>query len=70
GLALLAEPAFWWCVAGIAVSGVLNVGVSFWLAFKVALRSRGVHVADRARIRVAIRRRMWSRPLDFVRPPA
>ncbi len=70
GLALLAEPAFWWCVAGIAATGVLNVGVSFWLAFKVALRSRGVHVADRARIRVAIRRRMWSRPLDFVRPPA
>jgi site-specific recombinase len=69
GLPLLAEPAFWWCMAGIAATGVLNVGVSFWLAFKVALRSRGVRVADRARIRAAIRRRLASRPLDFVRPP-
>ena len=70
GLPLLAEPAFWWCVAGIAVTGVLNVSVSFWLAFKVALRARGVHVADRARIGAALRRRLLSRPLDFVRPPA
>jgi site-specific recombinase len=69
GLPLLAESAFWWCMAGIAATGVLNVGVSFWLAFKVALRSRGVRVADRARIRAAIRRRLASRPLDFVRPP-
>ena len=69
GFGLLAEPAFWWCVAGIAATGVLNLGVSFWLAFKVALRSRGVHVQDRARIGAAVRRRMARQPLSFVLPP-
>ena len=68
GFGLLGEPAFWWCVAGIAVTGVLNLGVSFWLAFKVALRSRGVRVQDRARIGAAVRRRMLRRPLSFVLP--
>ena len=69
GFELLAEPAFWWCVAGIAVIGVLNLGVSFWLAFKVALRSRGVRVQDRARIGAAVRRRLGRQPLSFVLPP-
>ena len=69
GLPLLAEPAFWWCVAGIATTGVLNVGVSFWLAFKVALRSRGVQVHDRSRIGQALRKRLGTHPLSFLWPP-
>ena len=69
GLSVLTEPAFWWCVAGIAFTGVLNVGVSFWLAFKVALRSRGVRVRERSRIAAAIRRRVLRRPGSFVLPP-
>ena len=68
GWPLLAEPVFWWCMAGIAVTGVLNVTVSFWLAFKVALSSRGVRVKDRSRITAALRRRMITRPLSFVWP--
>jgi site-specific recombinase len=66
---LLQQPAFWWCVAGIAVTGVLNVTVSFYLAFKVALRSRGVRVQDRLRIRTALWRRLRTQPLSFLRPP-
>lgn len=69
GMPLLAEPVFWWCVAGIAVTGVLNVTVSFWLAFKVALRSRGVRMGDRSRIGAALRRRLLTQPLSFVWPP-
>jgi site-specific recombinase len=69
GWGLLAEPAFWWCMGGIAATGVLNVTVSFFLAFKVALRSRGVRVADRSRIYAAIRRRLLKRPMTFLRPP-
>ena len=69
GLDVLREPAFWWCVAGIALTGVLNVTVSFWLAFKVALRSRGIQVRERERIRAAIRRRIRSAPLSFLWPP-
>ena len=69
GWPLLAEPAFWWCMAGIAATGVLNVTVSFWLAFKVALSSRGVRLKDRSRIAAAMRRRLFTRPLSFVWPP-
>ena len=69
GLPLLAEPAFWWCVAGIAATGVLNVGVSFWLAFRVALRARGVRGVDRQRIRRALRARLRRAPGSFLWPP-
>lgn len=69
GLPVLAEPAFWWCVAGIAVTGVLNVGVSFWLALRVALRARGVHGVDRRRITGALLRRLARSPGSFLWPP-
>ncbi len=70
GLGLLRHAPFWWCVAGIAVTGVLNLGVSFFLAFRVALRSRNVPTAGRSRIYAAIRRRMRTQPLSFAWPPA
>ena len=69
GWGTLATPGFWWCVAGIACVGVLNLGVSFLLAFRVALRSRGIRLADRSRIYRAIRHRMWTRPASFLLPP-
>ncbi len=69
GWSLLSAPGFWWCVAGIAVTGVLNVTVSFALAFKLALRSRGVRVKERSRIAAALRRRLWRQPASFFVPP-
>ena len=69
GFELLRESAFWWCAAGIAATGALNLSVSFVLAFKVALRSRGIRLSDRSRIYRALRRRMWTRPLSFLFPP-
>ena len=69
GFGLLVQPAFWWCVAGIGVTGLLNLTVSFTLAFRVALRSRGVRVQDRRRIGAALGRRLRSQPLSFVLPP-
>lgn len=70
GFGVMTTSAFWWCVAGIAATGVLNLTVSFVLAFKVALRSRGIRLADRSRIYRAIRRRLWRRPWSFLLPPA
>jgi len=70
GFGLLREGVFWWCVAGIAVTGVLNLGVSFYLALKVALRSRGIRLADRCRIYRSIRARLRRKPLSFIVPPA
>lgn len=69
GFDLLAQSAFWWCVAGIGVTGFLNLTVSFTLAFRVALRSRGVRVQDRRRIGAALWRRFRSQPFSFVLPP-
>lgn len=69
GAEVLQRADFWWCVAGIAATGVLNVGVSFYLAFKLALRATGVQVRDRARVARAIRRRLLRRPLSFLWPP-
>ena len=69
GLSVLATGAFWWCVAGIAVTGVLNLTVSFALAFHVALRSRGVRLQDRQRIGAALWRRLRTQPASFLWPP-
>jgi site-specific recombinase len=69
GLPLLAEPAFWWCLASIPVVGLLNLGVSFTLAFRVALVSRGLKLRDRGRLYAALRRRFFAAPLRFFVPP-
>ena len=69
GFGLLGTGAFWWCVAGLGATAVLNVGVSFLFAFRVALRSRGIRLADRSRIYRAIRARIWHAPASFVLPP-
>jgi site-specific recombinase len=69
GLPVLQRPEFWLCVAAIGVTGVLNLVVSFALAFKVALRSRGIQLKERQRIGVALRRRLRTAPLSFLLPP-
>lgn len=68
GLDLLRTPAFWLAVGGIAVTGVLNVTVSFLLAFRLALRSRNIRLSDRGRIYAAVRGRLRSRPFSFLWP--
>ena len=57
-----------WCLAGAAVSGALNVGVSFYLAFRLALRAHNVSGVERARIRSAIWARWRRRPMSFFLP--
>ena len=68
GWPVLREPALWWAVAAVPVIGALNVSVSFYLAFRVALRAHSVSVADRGRIRSAIWARVRSRPVSFFVP--
>lgn len=68
GLPALQQPAFWWCAAAIPLTGALNLGVSFWLAFKVAMRSRGIRVSDRGRLYAALRRRLRTRFFSFLLP--
>ena len=64
------RAAFWWCVAGIAVTGVLNLGVSFVLAFTVALRSRNMPPPGARRIYRAIRRASGRNRARSCWPPA
>lgn len=69
GVGVMATWAFWSCVICIAGIGVLNVGVSFLCAFKVAMRSRGIRLADRRRVYAAVRARLRRAPMSFLVPP-
>jgi site-specific recombinase len=69
GWGVLHDADFWWCVAARPLTGMLNVGVSFLMGLRVAVRSRGVKVKDRARLRAAIWSRVRRQPLSFLLPP-
>lgn len=69
GPAVVNDPAFWWALAGIAVTGLLNVSVSFYFAFRLALRARDIKVLDRRAIYRGIGYRLLRHPLSFILPP-
>ena len=64
----LRMPDFWWCLAAIPLIGVLNLTVSFYLAFQLALRAQSVSGVDRGRLQRAIRARLRRAPLSFLLP--
>ena len=65
---VLHQGALWWAVATIPLLGALNVGVSFYLAFLLALRAHNVTVGERARIYAGLRARLRKAPLEFFLP--
>ena len=70
GWSTLGTASFWGCVVGIAVIGLLNLGVSFALALHVAMKARGATVGDQRALRHAVARRLLTRPWSFlVQPP-
>jgi len=62
-------PDFWWAVAGVLVIGPLNLGVSFYLAFRLALAAQDVQAPQRGHIARALRARVRHAPQSFVWPP-
>ncbi|MDM0117058.1 site-specific recombinase [Variovorax sp. J22R133] len=68
GLDVLRDPALWWAVASIPLIGALNVGVSFYLAFRLALRAHSINRVERRRIQSAIFARWRKRPASFLVP--
>lgn len=68
GWDVVKNPALWWAVASIPFIGVLNVGVSFYLAFRVALQAHNVSGVGRSRIHSAIWARLRQAPLSFFWP--
>jgi site-specific recombinase len=68
GLDVLRLPIFWWCVVAIPLIGALNLGVSFYCAFRLALQAHNVSGVDRARISSVIWERWRSHPRSFFVP--
>ncbi len=69
GWDVVRQPALWWAVASIPLIGALNLGVSFYLAFRVALQAHSVSALGRVRIRRAVLERLRQAPLSFFWPP-
>ena len=68
GLEAFKQPLIWWCMAAIAPIGALNLSVSFYCAFRLALQAHNVNGIDRARISSAIWARWRSQPSSFFVP--
>ena len=60
--------AFWWSIGTLPFIGALNVLVSFYLAFRLALRAQNVTGVERSRLYVALRHRLFHSPLSFFAP--
>jgi site-specific recombinase len=68
GWDVVRQPALWWCVAALPLIGALNLSVSFYMAFRLALQAHNVTGVDRARISSAIWQRWRTHPLSFFWP--
>lgn len=69
GVAVIETAAFWLAILGVLAMGALNIGVSFYLAFAMALASSRVSVADRWLLRRRVIRELARRPLQILLPP-
>ncbi|RDK00613.1 site-specific recombinase [Paraburkholderia lacunae] len=61
-------PELWWAVAGVGSMAILNVAVSFALAFYMAVKSRDLRRKTVRSLRGAIWQRVFQRPLELVWP--
>ncbi len=69
GADTLRTAAFWWAVGGVASMAVLNLAVSFALAFSMALRSQGLRTGMRRLLRRDVLRAVAEKPLRVILPP-
>lgn len=68
GTQVLQLPAFWWALAMLPFNGAVNVLVSFYLAFRVAVRAHNLSGVDRASVTRAIWARLRTKPSAFFMP--
>lgn len=68
GLGVLGEGGFWSAVLATLLVGPINLAVSFYLAFRLALKAQGVSDVNRQRIQAAIRHRLRRAPWSFLWP--
>ena len=69
GAETLQTAALWWAVGGIASMAVLNLAVSFALAFSMALRSQGLRPDVRRLLRREVVGYVAQHPLKVILPP-
>ena len=65
GDAPLRSSELWWAVAGVCSMAVLNVAVSFALAFHMAIRSRDLRQAHARSLYRGVWERVRRRPMDL-----
>jgi site-specific recombinase len=70
GLEVVGRGALLWAGLGIAVTFVLNLGVSFYLALRLALRAQDVSRSDHLDILRNLWRQIKADPHAFFFPPA
>lgn len=68
GWDVFGTAAFWSAVLATLLVGPINLTVSFYLAFRLALRAQGVSDVNRQRIQTALRHRLRKAPLSFLWP--
>ncbi|WP_431821475.1 site-specific recombinase [Burkholderia sp. F1] len=66
----LGSPELWWAAAGVFSMAILNVAVSFALAFTMAVRSRSLRPTKVRALVAAIGRAVLANPLVLVWPAA
>jgi site-specific recombinase len=67
--AIMPEGALFWAAIGIAVTFVLNLSVSFYLALKLALKAHGANLGGNVVILKTILHAFLHSPRDFFFPP-
>ena len=70
GPEVLGSGALIWAGLGIAMTFVLNLGVSFYLALKLALRARDITGRDSREVVHSLWHRLRTSPMEFFLPPA
>lgn len=68
GWQVVHQPAFWWAIGGIVITGLLNLASSFYFAFRLALTAHNVTGVDRRRVYDALGRRLIRQPFSFLLP--
>jgi site-specific recombinase len=69
GPGVVTRPAFLLALLSVPLVGALNFGVSFVLALAVAVRARGLSVADQVKLLPALARRFARDPASFLVAP-
>lgn len=70
GPEVLGRGALIWASLGIAVTFVMNLGVSFYLALRLAIRAQDIPSSENHAILLTLWRRFWAAPREFFLPPA